>query len=188
MSEHLSMQQLSVRYRVSRPTIMNYVSRGMPFVQEADRSKGIPWLFDAEACDLWIAEQEDEKQLQRLVELEQTEIESEADEDIKRERIRKLQVEIKILEQRYLERRGELIPVDEILDVVEAQYRKVRAQLLSLPQKLAPTLAVKTDVAEIDDIITDYVNDALSELVEDEVVPEAKEIVDDLDGLSNNAE
>jgi terminase small subunit / prophage DNA-packing protein len=164
--------ELGRRWNVSPPTIQNYITRGMPVVTVADRDKGIPWEFDTDECDEWLKEYEDERS-SRVNDKDDTEENS----AIIKARIEKLQVETKRLELRLSRERGELVPINDVARIVEQQYTTVRSHLLALPNKLAPMVAGKTDIAELNSILTSYINEALSELVTDAVMqPEGDSI------------
>jgi len=62
---------------------------------------------------------------------------------------------------------GALVPVEEVADVVGEEYANVRAKLLSLPSKVAPSLVGLT-TREIKAELDDLVREALTELSADE--------------------
>lgn len=60
--------------------------------------------------------------------------------------------------------RGELLPAGEVTAAVTAAFARVRAKLLAIPSKLAPVVISLTAIAEVKEIISNAVNEALAEL------------------------
>ena len=84
--------------------------------------------------------------------------------DINQERAALAQKQRQKIELDMAERKRELIPADEILKTWARKITSARARLLSLPSKAAPHLAATNDQAEAEQIINDYVMEALHEL------------------------
>lgn len=63
--------------------------------------------------------------------------------------------------------RGELIPIGEVVRCVEKEYSFVRAQIRSLPSKLAKPLSMIADPVEVHSRLLEAVNECLAELVAD---------------------
>jgi phage terminase Nu1 subunit (DNA packaging protein) len=61
-------------------------------------------------------------------------------------------------------RRGELVEINQVSEVVQTEYARVRAGLLAIPNKMAHVLAIVDTPAEIKSKLEDAVNEALSEL------------------------
>lgn len=59
---------------------------------------------------------------------------------------------------------GSQVPIEDVAAVVEKEYTRVRAQLISIPNKISRDLAVIDDPREITIILEDSINEALSEL------------------------
>lgn len=150
-SKYLNKLQLARRYGVSQPTVNNYIGRGMPYVREGKRG-GDTWLFDPLEVDEWISEWEEEK------------ASPEENEDIVKARLEKIKVETQRLELRLKKEQDEVIDVTEVARIVGNEYSNVRTQILALPNKLAPMLVDKSDQLEINQLITKYIHEILSEL------------------------
>ena len=159
----VNLTQLTRLLGVSAPTVRNYIARGMPVLTEANRKAGIEWEFDKYDCIEWYENFQDEK----LREEEERIANEEEDDALRQARLEKLKVETARLELRLRREQGELVPIESIARIVEQQYTSVRQQLLSLPHKLAPLLAGKTDIREINEVLSDYINETLLELKED---------------------
>ena len=84
--------------------------------------------------------------------------------DINQERAALAQKQRQKIELDMAERQRELIPAGEILKIWARKITSARARLLSLPSKAAPHLAATNDQAEAEQIINDYVMEALHEL------------------------
>lgn len=164
-SDLVSLTELCRAIPCSRPTAMNYIALGMPFVTEADRNKGIPWEFSLTECREWLADYSMKKQEQHERKIQ----EQDEDAGIVAARIAKLNVETERLQLRLARERGELVPIDRVAEIVEGQMTTLRTHLLALPIKLAPIL-VGHDVDSMKEKITQYIREALEELAEDKVM------------------
>lgn len=66
--------------------------------------------------------------------------------------------------------RGELIPREDVVVAWQSVIARSRARLLSLPGKAAPLVAGLSSLAEIKELLTDIVHDALAELASAKIV------------------
>lgn len=62
--------------------------------------------------------------------------------------------------------KGNLIPSENVESVVNNMVSSFRAKMLSLPTKAAPSVVQMADVAEAENLLRDYVYEALTELSE----------------------
>ena len=161
----VSLTELCRAFPCSRPTAMNYIALGMPYVTKADRSTGTPWEFSLSECKEWLADRDAELQATHSAKQQ----EQEEDAGIVAARIAKLNVETERLQLRLARERGELVPIDKVAEIVEGQMTTLRTHLLALPIKLAPVL-VGHDVESMKEKITAYIREALEELAEDKVI------------------
>lgn len=70
-------------------------------------------------------------------------------------------------------KRGDLHQTEEIRQIISGMLANFRSRLLSIPSKASPELAVKSDKAEIHEILKRLVDEALNELADfDEMFPE----------------
>ena len=75
-------------------------------------------------------------------------------------------------------KRGDLHQTEEIRQIISGMLANFRSRLLSIPSKASPELAVKSDKAEIFEILKRLVDEALNELADfDELFPESPEEV-----------
>src|SRR4051794_28199864 len=72
--------------------------------------------------------------------------------------------------------RGELLPADEVSRAVTGAFARVRLRVLALPTKAAPRLVGKESAAEVQALLTGYVEEALAELAEMRVVAEGEDM------------
>lgn len=165
-SDIVSLTELCRSIPCSRPTAMNYIALGMPYVTKASRDTGTPWEFSLTECREWLADYASQKQAQHEQKLQ----EQEEDAGIVAARIAKLNVETERLQLRLARERGELVPIEKVAEIVEGQMTTLRTHLLALPIKLAPILTGQTDQKAIKDMITSYIREALEELAEDKVL------------------
>lgn len=82
-------------------------------------------------------------------------------------RARKTQAEAELAELKLEEARGNMVRVDEAIRVVMDAYTAVRAKLLALPVKLAVKVAATRSREDAKAIITEGINEVLTELVFD---------------------
>jgi phage terminase Nu1 subunit (DNA packaging protein) len=69
-----------------------------------------------------------------------------------------------LAELKLAQRRGELVTIESVTEVLRAELTAVRGRLLAMPGRLAMSLVGKTDPAEIEAAIHEEVIGALSEL------------------------
>lgn len=141
---------------VSLPTIGAWVRKGCPFVSKGNKSKA--WTFNTAAVLEWREEQIVQQTLGDTKSL-----------DIDEARRRKVAAEAAMMELDLAKRRGEMIEIDEVAQVVGDDYANVRAKLLSMPTKLSPQLMGVSDTLEVEGLIRRQVEEALEELTADEV-------------------
>jgi len=63
---------------------------------------------------------------------------------------------------------GKLVDIDAVIDGVQQANARVRNQLLSLPQRIAPQAAAETSVTAIQELVQEIVTDILTELSDPE--------------------
>lgn len=107
-------------------------------------------------------------------------------------RNRKLVAEAELAEIEIGKARGELIEITQVARMVSDEYSAVRAKLLSLPDKLAPLVAMETTEAPCRAAIARGITEALDELIGavapgdadgvDESPPRVAEATADADG------
>jgi phage terminase Nu1 subunit (DNA packaging protein) len=68
------------------------------------------------------------------------------------------------------QRRGELIPVADMTVAMQTAFAYVRAQLLAIPTKAAPTVITLETTGEVNEHLTELIHDALREISETRAV------------------
>lgn len=166
--EKLSIIQLSLLCKMDRRTISEkLIAAGVEYEAGPKGSKiyvvanALPALYSKTSRDL--AEIEKETETEKLLLLR-----------AKRE---KAELELR-------QKLKQVVPVAEVVEQVGHEYGIVRARFRAFPSKLAKILSIKVDPADIFDILTAEVNDALSELKADAdaEIANAKMIEVQLDG------
>lgn len=84
--------------------------------------------------------------------------------DLTAERARVAKEQADQLEMKNARDRGELLPRDDVHLAVTDAFTRVRAKLLALPSKVAPTAFGLGTIAELKDAFTRAINEALAEL------------------------
>lgn len=149
MTKEINKNEVSLLLNVSEQTIMNWIQRkGLPY--KTAGGKGIPWVFSEEDVLVWYSN------------LNQKE--SASQESFDEARTRKMVAEATLAEINVEKEKGRLVEVDAVADIVADEYANVRANLLNLPQKMAPTLMGIQTLEEIQQLLEDGVNEVLAEL------------------------
>lgn len=71
--------------------------------------------------------------------------------------------------------KGNLVPADEIEDFLNRMFGAFKARCLSLPTKAAPSVIGVTEVLEVEEIIKEYIYEALAELKDYEPADRTRE-------------
>ena len=150
----LSKVELATWWGVNPTSVNKWVRNGCPYVTKG--SKNRPWVFNTADVAAW---REEQMFLRAVGDTSQL--------DIDESKRRKLAAEAAMVELDLAKRRGEVIEIDEIVDVIGDDYANLRAKLLSLPTKLAPLVAVVEDMAECKGLIERGIHEALEELTAD---------------------
>ena len=177
MSKTVGLTELARHFNKAIPTVRNWIARGLPVVVDADRSHGIAWEFDLQQCIDWHEDYEREKE--EAIANKKAEANGEGEHaDIIAARKRKIEVETERLILRLDAERGELVPIDAIARIVGRQFASVKSHLLSLPDKVSPSLVDMHDAKEVNDLLKSYIVEALEELQEDVVYAVEEDDVD----------
>lgn len=99
--------------------------------------------------------------------------------DLEKEKLLLTTAKRKKAELEYSERNREVIPIEEVVEIVGKEYSIIRAQFRSMPSKLAKHLAVTSNPEEIYNMLSKNIDEILSELQTD-AVREESELQDDL--------
>lgn len=139
----------------SLPTIRAWVRRGCPVIHRG--GKGREWLFNTADVAQWREEQAAAAAVGDTSAM-----------DLDEARRRKEAAFAAMAELDLGKRRGELVEIESVSEIVGEEYSRVRAKLMGMPVKLAPVLEQATTVQEYREIVEDAVVECLSELSADE--------------------
>lgn len=136
---------------ISSPTIDNWEKRGMPVQKKG--GKGVANEYNTAEVIKWWASDEASPGASRAT-----------GEEAAKER--KLTAEAGLAEIKLAEARGEVVPTDKAVKGFAKMTAAVRAKMLAIPTKLAPVVAVTTDIEMARAAIEEAVREALSELAD----------------------
>ncbi|MCI0441778.1 terminase small subunit [bacterium] len=134
--------ELAEFLRIANTTVTRYRDDGMPFIHKGTRGTDAS-QYDLKQCLHWFFD---------------------AETDITKEKIRKLQLECAEIELGLKIKNGEYIKTAEILSDMENDYTIVRTRLLSLPNKITPELIQITDEFEFKEKLTQEIREILEQL------------------------
>lgn len=149
----VNLTELAALWGVSMTAVRDWIRNGCPYEQTADRRQGRQWVFDTAAVAAW---REEHAVASAMGDLKQV--------DIGELRRRKLAAETGTAELEFGLRRGELIEVEKVADIVAGEYSDLRAKLLSLATKVAAPLGRARTIAQRKVIIHDAICESLAEL------------------------
>lgn len=139
---------------VSLPTARSWPRRGCPYVQKG--GAGREWQFNTADVAQWREEQA------ALAAVGDT-----STLDIEEARRRKTAAEAAMVELDLAKRRGELVEIESIADIVGEEYTRLRARLLALPVKMAPMMETAASLQERRETIENAITECLAELSAD---------------------
>jgi len=152
----VNLQELTEIMGVSRQTLSgSWLREGMPFDQEADRKKGLQWIFDTSDVRIW-REQLAQKKVEEKYKSKFAEADEMSwDEAKRREAVAKAQLaELQLAKEREL-----LANIDDLMDAFANSLNNVRAKLLALP-KLSGEMAHQ-DSETVRDLLEAEIKDTL---------------------------
>jgi phage terminase Nu1 subunit (DNA packaging protein) len=153
MTQTYSLKELSGLLGVHRNTVAKWLDQGCPFVEKADRASGKEWALSLPDVVEWNKTKAVEAAAGDTSKL-----------DVDESRRRKLAAEAAIAELDLAERRGHVVRVDVVMQVIGEQLSTCRARLLALPTKAAPLMVPLDDMLECRDVLDSLVREALDEL------------------------
>lgn len=96
--------------------------------------------------------------------------------DIQREKARLAKTTASMKELEYKKMKGELIPVEDVTKHWEMLFLAFRAKILNIPQRAAQVALAASSIPEIEDSLTQFLNEALIELSGDGMPDEYKDV------------
>lgn len=127
----VTMNQLETLLGYDRNTLSSYQKQGMPFVQKADRDRGITWLFDLAAVVDWLIQRSALNAAERLGLTENGTVSLE---EYKRLRAGAVWVIDQVKADR---ERDTVAPKQQMLDAVEGLLSTVRIKMSGLSDAVA---------------------------------------------------
>ena len=143
--------QLSEVLGISGPTIDVRLKHGMPFVKRGTKTKS--WEFNTADVIKWEKDFAIKKELAKTGQV--------SNEELKK---RKLNAETQLQELDLLKSVGEIIEIDEVAELIEADYIGLRSRLLNVPSRVAPLLVGEDEEAAIKQVIEAEIHECLGEL------------------------
>lgn len=174
MDKLLNLQELAIRHKVSSPTVRNWLSKGLPYIQSPSDG-GKEWVFCQMATDEWVENIENEKVERAKLKQLEVEAQEERDEDLKKKKLEKLEEEIQWIRLRREQRERTLVPIAEVEAIFEEQILSLKSQLQAAPSKWAHLLHKENNPATIKEVLTREVDDILKELSSEDAMKELEE-------------
>lgn len=124
--------ELARELGVDRGTVTGWAADGCPAFKPEGKTRGTSWVFELPPVLIWLLERAEATgraghSLSTLSQIERT----------------KAQVDLELAELRLAELRAKLVRVDDVLEVIGADYDSLRKTLRSVPARLGPELWVK---------------------------------------------
>lgn len=124
-----SATELSHHFGVDRGTVSRWAKDGCPAEREEGKSRGTAWAFTIPPVLAWL--------LERAEIAGREGVKPSTLQAIER---RQAQVSLELAELRLAELRGEVLRVDDVLEIVGADYDSVRRALTSIPPRIGAEL------------------------------------------------
>jgi phage terminase Nu1 subunit (DNA packaging protein) len=150
--------QLAQILGVSTLAVDGYVRAGCPVHQKG--GPGVAYKFDTAAVHKWLRDREREMATANSNSGKGQEQEGRSRSALAQAELREYELAMK---------RGELVAVGDVRPLLEDELGAVRARLMSLPGRVAHTVARMTDAAAVELELEREVSDALRELTMDQV-------------------
>lgn len=144
---HTNKRELANILGVTEETLTQWQKQGMPIVK-AGKGRGGS-VYDTVAVLAWKSARDQSDQPIT---------------DFETERTRKVKLEADKLALEVAEKRGDLIPAEQVESAVADMVAAFRARILSIPSKLAGPIAATIDTRETEALLTDAIHEALHEL------------------------
>lgn len=159
---HMSLSQFATFVGRDRNTIQKYLDRSMPYVQKADRDRGVPWILHSADCVRWL---EDEAARSVAAKLNGDTSGITEDEAKRQIAIAKMVV----AQQEAAEIVRIVARLDQILPLIKQDYSELRIRLMAVPGTLASKVEERLSV-KVREEATKAIKSALTVLRADEKV------------------
>lgn len=137
------------RYRgVNLSTAKEWLAAGLPGKKTGNR-----WQFEPAAVDKWLADRDGP-----------AEPENQPHVTLAEARRRKALADAELAEYELAEKKREVVPIEEAVEMLTREFSRVRQKLLALPSKLAPIVVAIKDQASAKEAIEAEITEVLNEL------------------------
>jgi phage terminase Nu1 subunit (DNA packaging protein) len=158
----VSLKQAAALLNRDRNTLMKYLDQGMPFVEKADRDRGVSWVLDISDVVRWLEERAAKNVADRLggSDGQVSKEESERRDSVAKMIIREADAAetIKLVAKIYA-----------MLDLVRKDYTEIRLRFMAVPETIAGKVDPKVST-KVRDIATEQIRLALNSLTADATI------------------
>ncbi|WP_265499566.1 terminase small subunit [Paracoccus beibuensis] len=158
---------------LTRQTIVKYIeTHGAPCVQRADRAAGKEWLISVPDFARWLVDWESSRAVAEAVKKfsptgDLDDLTNPGRMDIDEAKRRKAVADAIIREIELAKVAKQVVPIEDVLEIVSREYGAVRTALFNLGPGLASDLVHETDPAVIADIIRRAVDECMERMQAD---------------------
>lgn len=157
---------------ITRKTARDWIDKGMPIVQKADRKRKLDYLIDTLAAIEW--------RYQPGVTNANNDLSAT---ELKR-RILALQYESEEID--LIKKRDELVYIDDVHTFIRDQYTRIRQALRQVPARVAPLLIHEKEEFKIKEIVLGDIDNTLLALSQPQI--KDSHVVMEMDGVEDNQE
>lgn len=158
-ARHVSLKTAAVLLNRDRNTVMKFLDQGCPFVEKADRERGVAWVLDIADVVRWLEERAAKNVADRIGGIEGQITEDEAK--------RRIAVAKMITEETEAAESIRMVArVHEMLNVIKSDYSEIRTRLMAIPETLSAQANAKY-ADKVRDQSTELIKNALSALTAD---------------------
>ncbi|TAW65425.1 hypothetical protein ELI15_14115 [Rhizobium ruizarguesonis] len=169
---HVSLKQLATLLNRDRNTIMKYLDQNMPYVEKADRDRGVQWVLDISECVRWLEERSAKNVTEKMG--SGTDNLPSLDVIEKRTKAAKMYT----AEAEMAETIGVVARIHDVLSLIKRDYAELRVRLMAVSDSVSAKFDEK--IAErIKVAITEQIVSALLTLRADADVEKIQDKTDD---------
>lgn len=147
-SAPVSQKDLASFFDVDVRTIRRWTTDGIPRTRNG--------RYALKACVAWVREKDQREARERA-----------RPEDYDDARKRKMAAEAELIEYDLMERRGELMTVEQFDELVSTTYGRVRAALLALPARMAPDVVGLATVRDARSTVKRFVGEVMETIADE---------------------
>lgn len=144
----LTRNELMAELQIKVGSFNNYINAGMPVAVKG--SQGVPSKYDLDSVKAWL-----EKNVKSH------------NDAFNFEKLRKMTADASLAELELEKERGLVVPIEDAIKHISAEYTSIRAKLLGIPSQLCDELAVITDKKQVLHVLDSKIREILEELTAD---------------------